>query len=396
VTATENIESLVIGGGPAGLMAASALAATGRGVIVADAMPSMGRKFLMAGKSGLNLTKDEPFPEFADRFAGGSAEFHQALNDFGPRSVMDWSNALGQPVFTGSTGRVFPQAMKASPLLRAWLASLRTQGVDLRTRWRWVGWENANWLFQTPDGPRRVAAGATVLALGGASWRRLGSDGRWAELFATEVIPVTPFTPANVGIRIDWSDHMARHFGVPVKGVRLIAGDTSSRGEWVITPSGIEGGGVYEIDRNVRAGEPLSLDLMPDLTVEEIATRLNRNRGKASVSNHLRKVLKMSPVHRALLMEWARPLPSGDEFAARIKQLPVPVAGLMPLDKAISTAGGVSWAALDGFMLKSRPGTFVAGEMLDWEAPTGGYLLTACLATGRAAGIEAAAWLDKR
>jgi uncharacterized flavoprotein (TIGR03862 family) len=392
-TVTDKCDALVIGAGPAGLAAAERLGARGLRVLVAEAMPSVGRKFLMAGKSGLNITKAEAMEPFLARFSDGSQALKDAIRGFGPEEVQHWAEGLGQPVFTGSTGRVFPEAMKASPLLRAWLRRLAEAGVKIETRMRWTGRDGADWLFDTPGGERRVRAGATVLAMGGASWRRLGSDGAWAEVLG---VPVAPFKPSNVGLRIGWSEHMAVHIGAPVKAVRLMAGNIESRGEWVISAGGMEGGGVYEVSMAVRDGAPLFIDLMPDLDLPDVETRLAKPRGKASISNHLRKALGMSEVQRALLMEWGRPLPEGPALARRIKALRVPVAGTMPLDQAISTGGGISWDALEGFMLKALPGTFVAGEMLDWEAPTGGYLLTGCLATGRAAGDAAADWLDVR
>ncbi|MXQ09438.1 TIGR03862 family flavoprotein [Alphaproteobacteria bacterium GH1-50] len=392
--AEDKTGALVIGGGPAGLMAAEVLSAAGLPVVVADAMPSVGRKFLMAGKSGLNLTKDEGLPNFLPRVSTRALD--GALTGFGPAEVMAWAEGLGQPLFTGSTGRVFPKAMKASPLLRAWLARLEGQGVELRTRWRWTGWDGDACLFETPEGARLVRPRVTVLALGGASWRRLGSDGAWSGVLAADGHAVVPFRPANMGFRVDWSDHMARHFGTPVKGTRLVAGDEMSRGEWVVTAKGIEGGGVYEVSRALREGATLTVDLAPDLDVETVTARIARPRGKASLSNHLRRVLKLSPVARALLTEWGRPLPDDPaRLAALIKALPVGLKGPLDMDGAISTAGGVSWEALDGLMLKARPGTFVAGEMLDWEAPTGGYLLTGCFASGKAAGEQAIGWLGR-
>ena len=388
--ASDKCDALVIGAGPAGLAAAERLAGRGVQVLVAEGMPSVGRKFLMAGKSGLNLTKSEGIEHFHRRYSDGSPAFAEAVHAFGPEEVCHWAEGLDQPVFTGSTGRVFPEAMKASPLLRAWLGRLAGLGVSFETRMRWTGRDGADWLFETPAGERRLRSGVTVLALGGASWRRLGSDGAWAGVLG---VPVAPFKPSNVGLRIGWSEHMAAHIGAPVKAVRLMAGAVESRGEWVISAGGIEGGGVYEVSMAVRDGALLFVDLLPDLDVAEVARRLSRPRGKASLANHLRKALGLSAEQRALLMEWGRPLPEGAALARLLKALPVPVRGTMPLDQAISTGGGVAWDALDGFMLKALPGVFAAGEMLDWEAPTGGYLLTACLATGRAAGDAAADWL---
>ncbi|MFD0858790.1 TIGR03862 family flavoprotein [Roseovarius aquimarinus] len=383
--------ALVIGAGPAGLMAAEALARGGHSVIVAEAKPSPARKFLMAGKSGLNLTKAEEDEAFRAAFGADAAPLHPILAAFGPDAVQDWARGLGQPLFTGSTGRVFPEVMKASPLLRAWLARLEGMGVRIMRRWRWLGWDGGEVLMKTPDGDRRLTPGACVLACGGASWARLGSDGAWAAHLPGKV---APFQPANMGFAVDWSAHMERHVGRPVKGIALHAGHMASRGEIVLSRAGIEGGGIYEVSRAVREGAALTLDLMPDLTLEEVRRRLARKRGKESIANHLRKALKWTPEKQALLMEFARPLP--DDLAPMIKALPVSHKGPLPMDQAISTAGGLRWEALDAaLMLKDRPGTFAAGEMLDWEAPTGGYLITACLATGLHAGRNAAAWIKK-
>lgn len=384
--------ALVIGGGPAGLMAAEELAGAGHRVLLAERMPSLGRKLLMAGKSGLNLTKAEPRAAFDAAYGEMPDGLRAAIEGFGPDEVQAWARGLGQEIFTGSTGRVFPTAMKASPLLRAWLARLSGAGVELRTRWRFAGWEGSTALFDAPEGRQEVEADVTVLAMGGASWARLGSDGAWAGLLAEEV---APFRPANMGFGVDWSDHMRPHLGAPVKPVALIAGARRVRGECVISARGLEGGGIYAVSADLRDGAPLAFDLLPDLDEEQVAARLARPRGKASLSNHLRKALGLDPVRLALLHEWARPLP-GDPaaLAARLKALPVPLGPPHPLDEAISTAGGLRFAALDeDLMLRGRPGVFAAGEMLDWEAPTGGYLLTACLATGRHAGRAAAARL---
>lgn len=381
--------ALIIGGGPAGLMAADMLSSAGHAVCVAEAKPSVARKFLMAGKSGLNLTKDEPFAQFLSAFSDASPTLRPMLEAFGPKEITAWAEALGQEMFTGSTGRVFPTVMKASPLLRAWLARLAAQGVDIKTRHRWVGMAEG-YVFDTPQGRIEMTPDVVILACGGASWARLGSDGAWAGF---SDLPVVPFQPANVGFVVNWSPHMAKHFGAPVKSVALHAGQHSVRGEFVLSETGVEGGGIYAISRALREGAPLTLDLLPDLSEDEVRRRLARPRVKASLSNHLRKTLKLDAVKQALLMEFGRPLP--DDLAGLLKNLPVQLQGPRPMDQAISTAGGLSFDALDDtLMLKDRPGTFAAGEMLDWEAPTGGYLLTACFATGRWAGLSAARYLD--
>ena len=384
-------DALVIGAGPAGLMAADMLAQAGLSVTVADAMPSVGRKFLMAGKSGLNLTKAEDPATFLAAYGDLPDIMQAALGDFGPDAVKAWAEALGQPLFTGSTGRVFPEIMKASPLLRAWLARLGSAGVTLRTRWRWCGWEDGATLFDTPQGRVSLAPSVIVLALGGASWARLGSDGSW-----TRYLPdaVTPFAPANMGFVVDWSPHMDRFSGQPVKPVALHAGGAVSRGEWVISARGIEGGGIYALSRPLREGAPLTADLMPDWSLDRIRAALEKPRGKTSLSNHLRKVLRLDPARLALLSEFGRPFP--DDLAPLIKALPIRHAGPRPMDEAISTAGGVRFDALTAdLMLRDQPGVFCAGEMLDWEAPTGGYLITGCLATGRWAGLAAARYATR-
>ena len=385
------IRAVVIGAGPAGLMAAQELAQVGHDVTLVEARPTVGRKFLMAGKSGLNLTKVES-PEVFMRAYGEAASWLQPmLADFGPEAVQEWARGLGQELFTGSTGRVFPRAMKASPLLRAWMGRLDQLGVRVRTGWRWTGWDNGAARFETPDGPAAIAANATVLALGGASWPRLGSDGAWAATLARQGVDIAGFAPANAGVLVNWSPHMARVFGQPLKNVGLSAGPYASRGEAVISAQGLEGGGIYSVSRGVREGHGLQVDLLPDMGPDDLVRRLARSRGKATWSNHLRKSLKLGPARTALLNEFGRPLPQDPQaLATLIKALPIAHAGLAPLDRAISTAGGVKRAALDStLMLKVLPGVFCAGEMLDWEAPTGGYLLTACLATGRWAGQAA-------
>lgn len=382
-------DALVIGAGPAGLMAAEALAAAGRRVTVCEARPSPARKFLMAGKSGLNLTRDEGLADFCAHYDAGWLA--PMIADFGPAEVMGWARGLGQEVFTGSTSRVFPVAMKASPLLRAWLARLGAAGVTLATRWRWSGFGDGGLAFETPDGARRLDPAVTVLALGGASWPRLGSDAAWVPWLAAQGVGIAPFRPANMGLTVNWSAPMAHHYGQPVKDVALIAADRVARGEFTITARGIEGGGVYAVAAAVRDGAPLHLDLAPGRSLAEVAGRLAPGTGKETLANRLRKALHLDPVKIALLQEWARPLPKGESLAALIKALPVRHEGPRPIAEAISSAGGIRRESLtEGLELVSLPRVFAAGEMLDWEAPTGGYLLTACLATGLHAGRAAA------
>ena len=387
----EQIEALVVGAGPAGLMAASRLAEAGVNVVIVDAKPSVGRKFLMAGKSGLNLTKDEPIDEFVKVYGGAQDWLEPMLRAFGPAEVRAWAEGLGQEVFTGSSGRIFPKVMKTSPLLRNWMGVLADKGVEVRTRWRWVGWEDDALRFDTPDGEQVITANATVLALGGASWARLGSDGAWADWLDGQA---APFKPANMGFLREWTDFMKPYFGAPVKPVRLTVGEYSVKGEFVITARGIEGGAVYAVSSALRDGSELAIDLMPDMDLKSVIAKLNRPRGKNSLSNHLRKTLGLEGAKAALLRE-AGPLPETfTGLAKRIKALPLTLNGPTPMDEAISIAGGVTQTAVtDALMLKSRAGVFCAGEMLDWEAPTGGYLLTACLATGLHAGDAAAKYL---
>ncbi|WP_299619630.1 TIGR03862 family flavoprotein [uncultured Tateyamaria sp.] len=385
----------VIGGGPAGLAAAEVMAEAGLSVTVYDAKPSVARKFLMAGKSGLNLTHDTPLEGLLRAYAERAEWLRPAVAGFDSAAIVAWAEGLGQQMFTGTTARVFPKAMKASPLLRAWLARLDGLGVVRQTRWRWTGWEGGQLCFDTIDGEQRVAADAVVLAMGGASWARLGSDGAWARVLAEHAGPMAPFAPSNAALAVDWSAHMATHLGKPVKGVAWHAGAFQSRGEAVLSAQGLEGGGIYSVSRGVREGANLRVDLLADLSAGDVINRLSKPRGKASQANHLRKVLKLDPVKLALLNEWARPLPPDAAALAKvIKGLPVRHAGLRPMDEAISTAGGVPPEAVDaGLMLRALPGVFCAGEMLDWEAPTGGYLLTACLATGRHAGRSVVSYL---
>ncbi|MDW3224025.1 MAG: TIGR03862 family flavoprotein [Paracoccaceae bacterium] len=384
--------ALVIGAGPAGLMAAEELAARGLRVTICEAKPSVGRKFLMAGKSGLNLAKDEPIASTLPHYYEAADRLRPVLEGFDAVAVQEWARGLGQEVFTGSTGRVFPRAMKASPLLRAWLGRLGDAGVVLRTNMRWQGWQGSDVVFEGPQGREAMHSDVVVLALGGASWARLGSDGAWAEHLAARGVALSQFEPANVGLCIAWSSHMLAHRGQALKGVRFRCGPMASRGEAVISQSGLEGGGLYEVSRAVRQNHPLYVDLLPDLLEDAVANRFARPRGKASLSNHLRKTLKLDPTKIALALECVRPLPDDPASLAKLlKTLPLDHDGLRPMDQAISVAGGVAFDALTpDLMLKAVPGVFCAGEMIDWEAPTGGYLITGCLATGRWAGRAAA------
>ncbi|EEB86162.1 TIGR03862 family flavoprotein [Roseobacter sp. GAI101] len=390
-------QAVVIGAGPAGLMAAEMLAQAGLAVTICDHKPSVGRKFLMAGKSGLNLTKVEPSEPFLAAFSGARGALAPMIEAFDNTAVQDWATGLGQTLFAGSTGRVFPTVMKASPLLRAWLARLADAQVQIKTRWRWTGWQGDDLAFDTPEGPQLLRADVTVLAMGGASWVRLGSTGEWAVPLADSDVPIAPFAPANAGIAMEWSPHMMAHFGAALKGIGLKSGPYRSRGEALVSAQGLEGGGIYTVSRGVREGHPLMLDLLPDQTEKALVEKLEKPRGKMSMANYMRKTLKLDVAKIALLQEMARPLPQDAKALAKLlKALRITHAGLRPMDQAISTAGGVRFDAVDDtLMLRMRPGVFVAGEMLDWEAPTGGYLISACLATGRWAGRHAAAWAQK-
>ena len=388
--------AVVIGSGPAGLMAAEIMAKAGIKVTICEAKPSVGRKFLMAGKSGLNLTKEEESKAFHVAFTEATRWLAPMLDAFGPDAVQTWARDLEQELFTGTTGRVFPKAMKASPLLRAWLVRLGDLDVTINTCWRWTGWEGAALAFDTPDGIQSIASDATVLALGGASWQRLGSDGAWYPMLLEKGLRLTPFAPANAGLSVAWSPYMEKHLGTAIKSISLTSGPYTSRGEAILSRHGIEGGGIYSVSRGVREGHPLAIDLAPDLTVAAITQKLSKPRGKATLTNHIRKSLKLDAAKIALLQEMATPLPKGPApLAALIKALPISHDGLRPMDEAISTAGGVTQAAVDeALMIKALPNTYAVGEMLDWEAPTGGYLITACLATGAWAGHHAAARLN--
>ncbi len=388
--------ALVIGGGPAGLMAAEQLARAGHRVQLVEAMPTVGRKLLMAGKSGLNLTRDEPTARSLPRYGDAARRLAPILETFGNREVRDWAHGLGQDTFAGTSGRVFPVARKASPLLRAWLGRLNALGVAFHTRWRWTGWTGEALRFATASGTVEARPDACVLALGGASWPRLGSDGAWVPLLAQRGVAITPLAAANAGLDIDWSQHMRRYFGAPVKNVRLSAGTVCDRGEFVISARGLEGSGIYAMSRPVREGARLCIDLLPGRSHDWIISRLGHRPAGETLTNRLRKALKLPPAKLALLREFDRPPGEPKALAARIKALPVRHRGLRPIEEAISSAGGIAWHGLDeDLMLAALPGVFAAGEMLDWEAPTGGHLLTGCLSTGRRAGRGAARWLGK-
>src|SRR3954447_5871535 len=401
-------EIAIIGAGPAGLMAAEILASGGARVTVHDAMPSAARKLLMAGRGGLNLTHSEPLPAFLARYREATPHLKSAIEAFPPQALREWSEALGQPTFIGSSGRVFPKTFKASPLLRAWLRRLDAAGVQFAFRHRWTGWnDEGRLLFQTPNGPSIVTADATVLALGGASWPRLGSDGGWVDILAAKHIAISKLRPANSGFTVAWSDIFRDRFeGQPLKGVALAIGAHSVRGEAIVTRTGIEGGAVYALSAELREAidrgrATLHVALRPDLDMNELIAKISVPRGKQSLSNFLRKAVSLSPVAIGLLQEAARASGislasmSPAELANLINAVPIELTGVAPIVRAISTAGGIAFSEVDaGFMIRRLPGVFAAGEMLDWEAPTGGYLLQASFATGAAAGRGALKWLD--
>jgi uncharacterized flavoprotein (TIGR03862 family) len=400
----------VIGAGPAGLMAAEVLAQGGARVTIYDAMPSAGRKFLMAGRGGLNLTHSETLPEFLRRYGAAEPRLAPPIEAFPPDALRAWSEALGQPTFVGSSGRVFPEAFKASPLLRAWLRRLDAIGVKFALRHRWTGWDGDGKLsFLAPDEKITVNAAATVLALGGASWPRLGSDGGWVETLVARGVLVTPLLPSNCAFGVRWSPvFRERHAGCPLKGIALRFGGSTVRGEIMLTQTGIEGGPVYALSASLREeirahGSAVAfVALRPDMPTSELTARLSGPRGKSSLATHLRRKLKLTPAGVGLMQEAALALRDAltlmpmDELAVNVNSVPVLLTSIAPITRAISTAGGIAFDELDpNFMLRKLPGVFAAGEMLDWEAPTGGYLLQASFATGAAAGRGALKYLGR-
>ena len=384
-----NKKILIVGGGPAGLMAADFASRSGVEVTLADSMPTFGRKFLMAGKSGLNLTMHEDDITFQTRIIHNNTTIEKALEEFGPIEVIEWANSLGIKTFVGSTGRVFPTEMKASPLLRNWISRLDELGVSRQNRWKLKSISNKVATFETPQGLLNKSADGIVLALGGASWPKLGSNGDWKSLF--DPAELESFQASNCSFIVKWSIKMSKYFGQPLKSIKLSAGSQSSRGEIIISQKGIEGGGIYSLSAQLKKGEDLILDLLPDWDNDKILKLLTIPWGKSSSSNILRKRLKLEPIKQAILREFAMDVFKEPALLTKsIKSLKIPLNGTGPIKTAISTSGGVKMGSIDeNFMLRGRPGIFCAGEMLDWDAPTGGYLITTCLATGRMAGKRA-------
>lgn len=394
----------IFGGGPAGLMAAEALASAGYPVTVYEAMPTVARKFLLAGKSGLNITHSEDYAIFANRFGRASERLKSALDGFTPSDLLDWAKELGTETFVGSSGRVFPRVMKASPLLRAWLKRLDAQGVRILTRHKWAGFGDRGLLIESVEGVEEIMPRAAILALGGASWPRLGSDAAWVPWLRGKGVDITGFRPANCGFDVSWSDGFAKRFaGEPVKSVTLTSDAGTKQGEFVISGAGIEGSLVYAHSAALRdcleqAGvAAVVADLAPGRSLDRLTQDLARQDSKASFSNRIRKATGLGGVKAALLREIVPDISTlpPENLAMQIKALAIKLVGPRPIAEAISSAGGVTWESIDEtYGLKALPGVFVAGEMIDWEAPTGGYLLTACMATGRAAARGVEAWLS--
>ena len=401
-TVHAGIDVAVVGGGPAGLMAAEVAAAGGARVVVFEAGRTPGRKFLLAGRSGLNVTHSEPLPVFLARYDADSARLSPMIEAFSPTDVEHWCAGLGESCTIGSSGRVFPASWRAAPLLRAWLARLQAGGVEIRTRHRWIGSTDAGLRFETPTGVVAIRARTTVLACGGATWPRTGSDGAWVSAASAAGLMVRPFGPANAGLTVSWSDHMRRFLGEPIKDVVLCGPNGRGiRGDLVLVASGLQGTPAYTLAASVapvaeaaaldHGGVFLHVDLRPDISVDALAQRLAARKDGESTANALRRLLKLSPVAIALLNECGRAPKAAAELAAYVKAVPLRVDGTEPLDRAISSTGGVAWNALDANLeVVGLPGMFAAGEMIAWNAPTGGYLLQACLSTGAWAGRAAA------
>jgi uncharacterized flavoprotein (TIGR03862 family) len=396
----------IIGGGPSGLMAAELLASAGKQVTIYDRMPSLGRKFLLAGRGGLNLTHSEGLETFMTRYGDAKAWLDPMVESFPPAALQDWSQQLGEETFVGSSGRIFPKSFKTSPLLRAWLRRLDGLGVQVRTEHRWMGWSASGAVqFATKDGAVEVNPYAVILALGGASWARMGSDGAWVDILQAQGIVVKPLLPTNCGFTIVWSDVLKSRFaGTPLKRIALSIGDHSVRGEAMLTQDGLEGGAVYALSAKIRDtlmanGEAkVLLDLRPDMDKAQIIQKMARARGGDSFTNYLRKSLALPPNAIALLREIKPDVPKYSDMALAnlIKAVPLRITGIRSIDRAISTAGGVARETFDdGLMIKALPGVFCAGEMLDWEAPTGGYLLQACFSSGRVAAQSTLRYLEK-
>ena len=399
----------VIGGGPAGLMAAEVLSQGGVRVDLYDAMPSVGRKFLLAGKGGMNITHSEPGPDFLQRYGRRAAQVVPWLQHFDAQAVRDWIHGLGIDTFIGSSGRVFPTDMKAAPLLRAWLHRLREAGVQFHMRHRWLGWNGKALRFATPDGEIGIEADAVILALGGGSWARLGSDGAWVPLLEQKSVAVASLQPSNCGFDTGWSEHFSsRHAGQPLTTVAITSTDAQGalqrrQGQFVVTASGVEGSLIYALSADLReqiaahGSATIYLDLVPDFSAQRVHDEVTRPRGARSMASHLQSRLGIKGVKSGLLREClsAAEFADTERLAQALKMLPLVLKKARPIDEAISSAGGVRFEALDPAtsMLVALPGVFAAGEMIDWEAPTGGYLLTACFASGRAAGSGALAWL---
>lgn len=393
---------VIIGGGPAGLMAAEVLSQAGIVVDIYDAMPSPGRKFLLAGIGGMNITHAESFDSFVSRYGEQSANINPLLQQFGAEQLREWIHALGVETFVGTSGRVFPREMKAAPLLRKWLHRLREAGVKIHTRHRWLGWQDEQLLFATESGEKTVKADAVVLALGGASWPVLGSDGAWFRLLQERQVGLAPLQASNCGFDVEWSRFFAEKFaGLPLKNIAV----NGKVGECIVTENGVEGGLIYALSASLRnaiaqqGSAVLLLDLAPDQSASDLLKALEKPRGKRSASEHLRRCTGIDGVKSALLREHFSTdvFNNMEQLAAAIKAVPVTLIAARPVEEAISTAGGVQFESLDkNLMLRELPGIFCAGEMLDWEAPTGGYLLTACFSSGRAAGQCVLDWLSQK